>query len=376
MSKLSSLFRKEILESNLSRPDWVKQNHRSLNNLWLDKNECSDPEFNKIVMQCVLDIPAEAAFSYPDLDTLYAKVAKFCNTFPENILLTAGSDGAIRTCFDSCIHPGDKVIITRPTFAMYDVYSKIYGANVKWLEYEKSPNKPFLKVEEVIKTIKEFKPKMVCLPNPDSPTGTVFSLLDLQKIIKTAEDNNALMLVDEAYHPLYDISVAPFINRFKNLVVVRSFSKAWGAAGLRVGYAIGNSELISSLHKQRPMYEIGNVSAKVIENLLDYESEMWLSVQRINAGKEFFQIAMLELGLISYPSYGNFVHVKFGKYSEEIHKILREKVYYREDFNETSLRGFSRFSSTTKERFMPIIKCITDVIISSEKKGFSNNENL
>ena len=78
----------------------------------------------------------------------------------------------------------------------------------------------------------------------------------------------------------------------------------------------------------------------------------------------------------SYESYGNFVHVRFGKYADEIHKILEGKVYYRKDFTNPCLEGYSRFSATTKERFKPIIKCITDVVIEYKKKESSNNESL
>ena len=369
MFKINNTFHKEFLDSNLTRPNWIKQEHRSKDMVWLDKNECADPELNKVVMESLSKISLDAVFTYPDLDVLYGKVAKFSGTLPENILLTAGSDGAIRACFESCIKSGDSIVLSRPTFAMYEVYSKVYGADVTWLDYEKSSIGPILEVEMVVNVIKEKRPKMVCLPNPDSPTGTVFSLVDLRKIINTAENVGAIILIDEAYHPLYNETVSPWINECKNLVVVRSFSKAWGAAGLRVGYALANKELISLLHKQRPMYEIGNVSAKAIEILLDHEKDMRISVNRVNAGKKYFQDSMKELDLYSYESYGNFVHVRFGIYANEIHKVLENKVYYRKDFNDACLKGYSRFSSTSIDRFKPIVKCITDVVERNQKKG-------
>ena len=216
------MLRKNILKQDLNRPNWVKQDHRIIGKLWLDKNECADPKMNRIVLQCLSEISEEAIFTYPDLDILYKKIAKFAGTLPENILLSAGSDGAIRACFESCIDPGDKIVLSRPTFAMYEIYSKIYGATVTWLDYEKSSDGPILNAEKVVSVIKKIKPKLVCLPNPDSPTGTVFSLDDLRKIIDMAQDVGALILIDEAYHPLYQETVAPWINEYNNLVVVRS----------------------------------------------------------------------------------------------------------------------------------------------------------
>ena len=367
------MIRKEILNKVLIRPNWTKQEHRSVDKLWLDKNECTDPEMNIIVKQSLSEISSEAVLSYPDLDILYGKIALLSQTLPENILITAGSDGAIRACFESSIEPGDKIILTRPTFAMYEVYAKIYGADVTWLDYEKSLKGPILKVNDIVETIKNVKPKMICLPNPDSPTGTAFSLTDLEVIICTAQDFEALILIDEAYYPLYPITVMPWIYKYTNLVVIRSFSKAWGAAGLRVGYAMANKELITLIHKQGPMYEIGNVSAKALEILLDYEEEMLLSVKRLNAGKKYFQDSMRTIGLETYESYGNFSHIQFGKYNNEIHEVLKDKVYYREDFSNSCLEGYSRFSSTTIERFKPIVKCISSVVMQYKNKE-SNNE--
>ena len=362
-----NILRKEILNEELSRPSWIKQNHRLSNKIWLDKNECADPQLNKIVLDSVLSVTVESVLSYPDLDVLYDKISKFSQVQAENILITAGSDGAIRACFESIIAPGDKVVLTRPTFAMYDIYSKIYGAEVIWIDYELSEKGPVLTLDKFISVIKEVEPKMICLPNPDSPTGTIFSPDDLEQIVRTAGEVNALMLIDEAYHPIYQWSAVSLIKKYNHLVVVRSFSKAWGAAGLRVGYAIANNDLITLIHKQRPMYEIGSVSAQAIEKLLDYEEDMLQSVARVNTGKEYFQNEMKKLGFYTYTSYGNFFHIKFGKYAKDIHNALEGKVYYRKDFNVPCLDGYSRFSSTTKEIFEPIVSCIVGVVNKKEK---------
>lgn len=314
------------------------------------------------------NIPPESVFSYPDLDLLYEKVAIFSNVEAKNILLTAGSDGAIRACFEACVEPGDKVILTRPTFAMYSVYSMIYGAEVIWLDYDASDSGPYLSPEKFINAIKKEKPKMVCLPNPDSPTGTVFVPDDLREIVDVAGEVGALMLIDEAYHPYYPWTAVPWINECEHLVVSRSFSKAWGAAGLRVGYAVANQHLITFIHKQRPMYEVGSVSAHTIYNLLNYENEMVQSVIRLNNGKEYFQDEMKKLGFSTYASYGNFCHIKFGDYSDSIAASLETKVYYRKDFNMLCLEGYSRLSATTKDRFQPIVDCIVDAL-NIEKLG-------
>lgn len=358
----NDIISQNILEETLQRPSWAEQESRLPNKLWLDKNECADSIFNEVVFNCLSSVKPESVFSYPNLDSLYKKIAYLSKVKSENILIAAGSDGAIRACFEICIQRGDKIILTCPTFAMYEVYSKIYGAKVTRLDYEVSNDGPQLGVEKFVSTIEEIKPKMVCLPNPDSPTGVVFLPSDIERIISAADQVGALILIDEAYHPLYQWTASTLINKYSNLIVVRSFSKAWGAAGIRVGYSIANDKLTSFLHKQRPMYEIGNVSAQAIEALLNHESDMLESVSRVREGQEYFQNEMKKIGFTTYKSHGNFFHIKFGKYANKVHEILDGEIYYRKDFNEPCLKGYSRLSATTKERFEPIIARIVNLV--------------
>jgi histidinol-phosphate aminotransferase len=126
---------------------------------------------------------------------------------------------------------------------------------------------------------------LVCIPNPDSPTGTVFDFDELERLIIVCEKNNTIILIDEAYFPFCDITAFPLIERYNNLVIARTFAKAWGMAGLRIGYVIGDEKLIHLLHKVRPMYEINSVAAAITEKMLDKESEMLKSVQRLQEGR-------------------------------------------------------------------------------------------
>lgn len=362
-----SLIRKELMNPELSRPDWVIDSSRVKDRLWIDKNESIDPQLNKIISQILGSIPIEASFSYPDLSRLYFKLSRLINLSPNNLLITAGSDGAIRACFESCISPGDKVMMSRPSFAMYEIYSKIYGAVPCWLDYKPSANGPILECDFIVEQIIKNEPKMVCLPNPDSPTGTIFAPKEIEKIINSAKEVNSVMLLDEAYFPFYDWTAAPLVDNYENLIVIRSFSKAWGAAGLRVGYAIACKSLIEKIHKQRPMYEIGCVSAHAIEMLIDHKDDMEESVKNIKKGISYFKNAMIKLGFETYDSHGNFFHINFSDYEKLVHNELQDKAYYRKNFSVDCLKGFSRFSGATKKQFKPIVKSIEDIVLNARK---------
>src|ERR1700682_4795396 len=123
------------------------------------------------------------------------------------------------------------------TFAMYPVYSQMFGAKAYPIEYGRRDDIPHLDPGTIIKALLEHKPKLLCLPNPDSPTGTILAPDVLRQILKECEAVGTILLLDEAYHPFYECSAVSWTETSRNLIVARTFAKAWGAAGLRIGYA-------------------------------------------------------------------------------------------------------------------------------------------
>ena len=354
--------KQEIADPTLTRPDWTIGAPRDSGKLWLDKNENTDPQLARIVAEEAARITPDIYYTYPESRPLYRKLAAFLDIKPDNLILTAGSDGAIRSAFEAYIDPGDCVIHPAPTFAMYAVYCKMYGARTVPLDYAPSNNGPRLPAETIITAIEQEKPKLVCLANPDSPTGTVMTPGQMRDIITAAGKAGALVLVDEAYYPFYPETVLPLIREFDHLMVTRSTGKAWGMAGFRVGYAAASTEVAMLLHKVRPMYEINTLAVAVFERMLDRYDEVMASVERLNTGKEKFLNEMESLGFAVLRGEGNFLHVAFADYAERIHDALEGVVYYRRDFDEPCLKGYSRFSATTEDSFEPVIKSIKSVV--------------
>jgi histidinol-phosphate aminotransferase len=354
-----------VADPDLWRPTWTSGEKRDPSKLWLDKNENGDPALAEIVRHALAAAMPETGASYPDCSNLYRKLAKHTKLPAENLILSAGSDGIIRSVFEAFIEPGDVVIHTQPTFAMYAVYGQMYGAATNPLSYRPSNRGPVLTVENIVESIKTSAPRLVCLPNPDSPTGTYFAAADMRNIIETAGDAGAVMLVDEAYYPFHAETVMPWVTDYPHLVVTRSTGKAWGMAGYRIGYGAASSEMTAILHKVRPMYETNTVAVAVFENMLDHADEMLASVARLEEGKAGFLVAMENLGFTTLQGKGNFLHVNFGSRAPDIHQGLADLVYYRKDFKEPCLRGFSRFSAATPKQFAPLIAKIQAI----SKKG-------
>ena len=354
--------RSPVADDALWRPDWTVGEARDPARLWLDKNENADPALNELVARIVAEVAAEACYTYPEVGPLYGKLARWLGIDASCLLLAAGSDGVIRSVFEAYIAPEDAVLHTAPTFAMYSVYSKMFGAHAVTVDYRCSEDGPTLDAQDLITAIAESRPRLVCLPNPDSPTGTAFDDDEMRAIIVAAGEVNAIMLVDEAYHPFLPGTVLPWVAEFGHLVVARSTGKAWGMAGLRIGYAAAAPELAAILHKVRPMYETCTIGVAVFEHMLDHVDAVDRSVARLAAGKQGFIDAMGALGLATLAGHGNFLHVAFGPHGERVHAALADHVTYRRDFSEPCLAGYSRFTATTEARFAPVIGRIRDCI--------------
>jgi histidinol-phosphate aminotransferase len=347
-----------ILPYSIERPSSKKSLPRDRSKIWLDKNENFDDLYINIHKKIISDLDVNVIAAYPEMTNLYGKLASFAGVQPSNLLLTHGSDGAICATFRSLVREGDLVAYTSPTFAMYPVYTSIHRARSYEFKYQKNAGQIYLDLDEIISFIKTEKPKVIFLPNPDSPTGTVLKEEEFKVILNACEVYRTFLMIDEAYHPFYKWSAVPWISQSSVLIVARTFSKAWGAAGVRVGYAVACPNVIKLMNMVRPMYEIGSLASEFIFNLLDYEHEMYSSVERIGETKKFFADEMLGLGFDVLRSYANFLHVNFGDRNNVVQKALEPYVLYRQSFDDQVLRGYSRFTIGPKNIMSKVVTII------------------
>lgn len=354
--------RKSLLNPELTRPSALDSLPRNPAMIWLDKNENLDSEMIELANSIQKEIPSSTLATYPESGECYRKLGEWCGVDPECLLLTPGSDGAIRLTFEVFVEPGDPVLYTNPTFAMYSVYCQMFDAKGVPIEYVRKNEEPYLDPEKLINAILEYSPKLLCLPNPDSPTGTVLEQDELLEILKICKKTGTVFLVDEAYHPFYEKTVISWTDEFPNLVVARTFAKAWALAGLRIGYAVAHKETIALLHKMRPMYEVSSIAVEVVSRMLEHNNVMQKSVSRVNKNKEEFGLVMKQLGYRVLKTEGNFIHVDFGEDADRIHDYLSNKVYYRKSFNQLCLEGYTRFSIGSEDIMQELVSLITKAV--------------
>lgn len=292
--------------------------------LRLDKNENLIDLPEEFVTRLRRELTGEFISSYPELGSLYELLAKWLGCKTDNLYVAAGSDQAIKAVFEVFVDPGDRVAILHPTYAMFSVYAQIFQGRLIQITY---PEGLGLCTDDVLKVLVEQRPKLLCIANPNSPTGTILEPEGIQEIVRTAGRQNAIVLLDEAYYYYYPVSAIDMIKQYPHLVVTRSFSKAAGLAAGRLGIAVGHETMVECLLKVRPMYETNAFAAKFAEMLLSDHSIIENNVKKTLEGKALLERGLDSMGISYMKSFTNFVLIEVGSAdrSRDIVKQLRDK---------------------------------------------------
>lgn len=324
-----------------------------MDSLRMDKNEFLSCWPKEWFRDFVERLKPEHLSVHPELGSLYGKLERTLNVSQENIVVTAGSDAAIQSTFEVFVEPTDEVVIPSPTFAMYYIYTQVYRANLVEVHYDE---KLRLDVGSFIDSLNQ-KTKLVAIANPNSPTGTIIEQNNLLKIIETASKFGAVVLIDEAYYPFYEESMINFVNQFDNLVITRTFSKAAGLAGMRVGFLVSNKKISKMIFAVKPMYEITTVSTLLAEYVLDNYDRVFEYAKRTREGKDYLADFFIKKGYEIFAGFANFLHVDFGRSKNEIiTHLAKHNVLFKHAFEHPALRRFSRFTVGPKESIEPFIK--------------------
>ena len=218
----------------------------------------------------------EDFFLYPNTYEFRKKLSKYYNTDIDNLFLCAGSDVGIKSVFET-FTDGGRVVTSDPSFPMYKVYSELYQCEYIGVEHEKDYT---ISVNKILSQIND-NTDLVILANPNSPMGEYKQFEEIIPIL----EKGIPTLIDEAYIEFNEQneSFVKHIDKYPNLIITKTFSKAFGAAGCRVGCVISNQENIELIGKFRQMYEISGVSMKYCEWLLDNTGlieDYWKDIER------------------------------------------------------------------------------------------------
>jgi histidinol-phosphate aminotransferase len=286
---------------------WINQRAGYLT---MERNERVS-EFSNLIVNKIQSLFKSYDFrTYPDnIDQIYSILAKWLKIKKNQIILTDGADGALLRIFETFSNPGDKVIFYNPSYAMYPVYCEIFKC--KPLLFHLNPKESQMNTKKrLFAEIKTKKPKIIALANPNQPIETMLSKREIFNLCKLAEKTKSIVVIDEAYYHFNNITALQLINKINNLIVVRTFSKAFGLAGLRIGYAVSNSEVINFLKVLKPIYEINNINLKICKFFIENVSIMKKYTKEVSKSRKLFFIEMKKKKLEIYGKYSNTVLLK------------------------------------------------------------------
>lgn len=302
-------------------------------------------------------LTAEGLTVYPERQPVERIVAEHLRVSPNEVILTNGVDEAIHLIACAFLDEGDEAVICTPTFFMYDVSIGMMTPGLVKVQTDDSLEFPF---ERFLAAITP-RTKLIIIASPNNPTGATVSREHLLAIAAAAPQ--AVLMVDEAYFHFFGDSVLPDIASFSNLVVARTFSKAYGLASLRIGALIANSRLIGFLRKVSSPYNVNGVALAVLpEALADKDYLNWYITQ-VHQGRERVFETLRELNVRTWPSAANFVLMDIGPRHKELCSRMRERgVLLRDRSADPGCEGYVRITVGVEEHVTRGIEALRAVL--------------
>jgi len=296
------------------------------------------------VMERLRTVTAEGLTKYPEREPMERIVAKHFGLQGNQVLLTNGVDEAIHLMCCAFLEAEDEALIATPSFFMYDVSVQMMTPHLRKVQSDGSLEFPF---ERFMAAITE-RTKLIIVASPNNPTGAVVDREHLLAIAAAAPQ--AVLMVDEAYYHFDGATVMSDLATVSNLIVARTFSKAYGLANLRIGMLAGSSELLKYVRKVSSPYNVNGVALDCLPAALaDEEYVAWYSEQ-VRVGRERMMNGLSELGVPFFPSHANFVLMNIGAKHKELAQAMRANgVLLRDRSTDPGCDGFVRITIGLEE---------------------------
>lgn len=294
---------------------------------------------------------------YPDplQKNLKNRLADIKETTSDRIFIGHGSDEAIDLLFRAFCQPGvDQAIILPPTYGMYRVSADINDVEV--LEIQLTPEYE-LNLPAIMAVVSD-RTKLLFICSPNNPTGNYFKADDIQKLVEIFP---GLVILDEAYIDFCpDKSFLPRIAEYPRLVILQTFSKAWGLAGLRVGMAFADPSIIAIFNKIKPPYNVSSQSQQLARQALDHVTEKNAMVADILSQRSFLQEKLDALPFVSkvYPSDANFLLVKMDRPKSTYDYLVAQGIIVRDRSRVVLCEGCLRITVGTPAENKELIACL------------------
>ncbi|MBU04442.1 MAG: hypothetical protein CL877_00390 [Dehalococcoidales bacterium] len=336
----------------------------------LDKNERITPFPKEFFNDFLKSLTPEDFIKYPDQSELYRRLAEFYHLEFDQILLVPGSDAGLKYIFETYSKPKNHVVHLQPTYAMVPVYIDMFDCQPVVAQFHNDLSFS----SETLGDQLSLDTTLAIVANPNQPTGTLLSIEQLERLAIKADQTNTLLVIDEAYHDFTDEpSAISLIPRFQNLCVLKTFSKAWGLAGLRLGFLAAPHNITQQLIKVKPLHDINSIAIAASLLLLDHYQIVDSYKYAIQDSMRKLSAACKKANLDFLPTHCNFAYVRI-PHEVDSHELIatlgRQNFRVRLSNNTgTCLDGCLRFTVGPWEEMNSFFKALETSIEDSLKKG-------
>ena len=289
---------------------------------------------------------------YPEYEVGTRRLARHFAVSPSELLLTNGGDDALRVFFDAFVDAGTEVLICEPTFPMYRYYGEIAGARIRALRYGSQMDFPLDGVVAALRSA----PRVLFVANPNNPTGTLLERGAIETILKAAL--RTAMVIDEAYAEFSGVSVVPWINKYPQLFVTRTFSKTAGLAGLRLGAVMACAPSLAMLRRAMPPFPVNVAALTAAEAAVSDRRTMRRYVRDIVRMRTWLVKELDKIGVRVFPSAGNFLLANFGPAGPALFKKLEQDGILLRERSKDMGAGFVRITIGTRDEMELLLRRI------------------
>lgn len=348
--------------ANLVRPDLEKlipyDAHLYPDVIKLDANENPFPFPEEIARQLGSLVAGELVTRYPDSEAteLRKDIAQYCGVSPEQVMAGNGSDELILNILLTFGTDG-RVIITNPTFSMYKIHAMIAGAKVI-----PSPRRGDFSIDvpALLSYARKPETRVVFICSPNNPTGNSSTLEEIESILQQV---SSLVVVDQAYLEFGGEDFTPLLNKYPNLIILRTFSKAFALAGLRVGYMLAHPDVLRQIKKVKQPFNLNSFSQAAVKVVLEHKALFQAQIKAIKEQREqvYQQLQGLD-GVTAFPSVTNYILFRTNYSSKVIYQGLLEKGVLIRKLGGPELPGFLRVSVGTPAQNKIFIEALSMVL--------------
>ena len=321
-------------------------------------------DFNESTIGCspgvlarLRTLDADVLARYPEREPVEREVADYLGLDPMQVLLTNGVDEGIHLLCSTYLEAGDEAIIVVPTFAMYALFAHAEGARV--VEVRAMDGFAF-PLDDLLARVNQ-RTRLIAVANPNNPTGTAVAGEVLLRIARAVPQ--AALLADEAYFEFHGETVIDQVGQLPNLFVARTFSKAYGLAGLRIGILAGDMRQMEMARRVASPYNVNAVALAVLPEALRDQEYVKGYAAEVQHNRVLLEQELNDLGLHYWPSRANFVLVSIGPAHMQFVQALRVRgILVRDRHSDPGCEGCVRLTVGSDEHTRRLIGALRDVI--------------